>query len=154
MTAVDDTILALVVLAKAALPGTQVLDGWNGKTALDGTMLFVGFNPQIGTPAYTSTVDEDEGGLDATVETITVACTAAKWDGNMEFVSKRAELVDLLSDLRAALADDIDLGETVFDAWLAPTAQWYPAIQQATTDSPARATLQVDFAITVRVHAP
>jgi hypothetical protein len=154
VTAVDGAILALVELAGDALPDVQVLDGWNGKTALDGLMLFIGFNPQLGTPAYFSTVDEDEGGLDATVETITVACTAAKWDGNLEFPSKRAELVALLGDLRDALTEDIDLGETVFDAWLVPTAQWYPVVQQATTDSPARANLQVDFTIRVRVHAP
>jgi hypothetical protein len=154
MTAIDQTLLALVELAQDALPGVQVLDGWNGKTSLDGLMLFIGFNPQIGTPAYTATVDEDEGGLDATIETITVQCTAAKWDGNMEFVSKRAELNTLLDSLRVALAADLKLGGFALDAWLAPTAQWYPEIQQSTADSAARATLQVDFAITVEVHAP
>lgn len=154
MTAVQNVVGALVTLAKTALPGIQVLDGWNGKTALDGKMLFVAFAPAIGSPTVTSTVDEDEGGLCDVVETITVACTAAAWDGEMEFTAKRGELASMLTGLRAAIAADIKLGGIAFDAWLAPTAQWFEEIQQSTNDSAARATVQVDFSITVRVHAP
>lgn len=154
MTTIDDAAVKLVALAKTALPGIQVLDGYNGKTDLDGKMLFIAFAPQPGSPAITSSVDVDDGGLWDTVETITVACTAAAWDGNMEFTAKRAELVSMLSDLRAAIAADIKLGGFALDAWLAPTAQWFEEIQQRTDDSPARATVQVDFQITVQVHAP
>src|SRR5690606_31154790 len=94
MTAVDATILKLVEVFGDALTGWQVLDGWNGSTALADSTLIVGFNPTVGATFATSTVDPDDGGLDALVETVTVTCSAARWDGNMEFPAKRADLAD------------------------------------------------------------
>jgi len=154
VTAVQTVVAAIVGLAEEALEQTQVLDGWNNHTDLAAKTLLVAFSPSRGSPVVTSSVDVDDGGLDATVETLTVACTAAAWNGDMEFVLKRGELVDMLSALRAALAADTSLGGVAFDAWLAPTAQWYEDIQARTDDAPARATVQVDFAFTVQVHAP
>lgn len=153
MTAVHDVVLKLVTLADDTLTGWQVLDGWNGATNVEHQALVIAWTPTAGTQAVTSNVDVDVGGLDATVETVTVSCSAVAWDGNMEFATKRAAVASMLTDLRAALAANIDLDDTVFDAWLAPTVQWYLDIFPRTDESPAHANVEVDFQITVQVHA-
>lgn len=153
MTAVDDTILKLVEFGKAALPSWQVLDGDTAEDIAD-RVLLVGFDPIIGNPVVTSTVDEDEGGIDALLERIVVSCTAAAFDGNVEFAAKRGAVQTALKALRAALAADQKLGGFAYDAWLVPTAQWYQQIYPATDDGPDRVAVQADFTITVRVYAP
>lgn len=153
MTAVHETVNQLVTLAEGALPTWQVLDGWNGHTDLQRTTLVVAFAPTPGAEAIASTVDVEDGSLCDYVETVTVACTGAVWDGNMAFTAKRGELVGMLTDLRTALADDRKLGGFAYDAYVSPSARWFTEVQQKTKDSPARATVQVDFAFTVRVYA-
>lgn len=152
MTAVDDTILKLVQVATTALPGWQVLDGDIAEDIAD-RVLLIGFDPVIGNPVVTSTVDEDDGGIDALLETIVVSCTAAAFDGNVEFKTKRGAVQAALKQLRASLADDPKLGGFAYDAWLVPTAQWYQQIYPATNDGPDRVAAQADFTITVRVYA-
>ncbi|HEU4542202.1 MAG TPA: hypothetical protein VFR23_13825 [Jiangellaceae bacterium] len=152
MTAVDDVIRALVIMANTALSSWQVLDGDTGLDLQDRTLL-IGFDPVQGTPIATSSIDEDDGGICALLETITVSCTAAAFDGNAEFRKKRADVVAALTALRAALAADQKLGGIAYDAWLAPTAQWYQQIYPATSDGPERISVQADFSITVRVYA-
>lgn len=152
MTAVDDAILALVDKGTAALPAWQVFDGDTARDLPDRTLL-IGFDSVPGTAVVTSTEDVDEGGIDALLETITVSCTLAAFDGNVEFAAKRADVQAALLALKAALATDQKLGGFAYDAWVAPERQWYQQIYPATDDGPTRVSVQVDFAITVRVYA-
>jgi hypothetical protein len=153
MTAVHEVVNRLVTLADTALPTWQVLDGWNGKTDLARETLVVAFAPTPGTEAVTSTVDLEDGSMCDYLETVAVACTGAVWDGDMAFTAKRGELVAMLATLRGALADDRKLGGIAYDVYLAPSARWYADVKPKTKDSPAKATVQVDFAITARVYA-
>lgn len=153
MTAVHDVVNELVTRFDDALPGWQVLDGWNGKTNLADRTLCIGFAATPGAQAINSQVEVDDGGLCALVETVTVACTAGAWDGNMEFTSKRGDVAVMLTTLRATLAEDPKLGGFALDAYVAPQAQWYTAVQQSTKDSAARTNVEVDFSVTVQVHA-
>lgn len=154
MTAVHDVVNELVTRFHDALsPNWQVLDGWNGHTDLADRVLVVAFAATPGAQAIDSQIAVDEGGLCALVETVTVSCTAGAWDGNMEFTAKRADVASMLTTLRAKLAEDPKLGGFALDAYVAPQAQWYTAIQQRTKDSSARANVEVDFSVTVEVHA-
>lgn len=154
MTAVHAVVNELVERFDDALDGWQVLDGWNGHTSLADRTLVVGFSATPGSQAISSEVAVDEGGFCDLVETVTVACTAGAWDGNMEFTAKRGDVAAMLTTLRSKLAEDPKLGGFALDAYLAPQAQWYTAVQQSTKDAAARANVEVDFEVTVQVHAP
>lgn len=153
MTAVHQAVNKLVSVFDAALSQWQVLDGWNGATDLSSRTLIVGWTPTSGSEAITATVAPDEGGLWDLVETIAVTCSAARWDGNLEFASKRADVDAMLTTLRSELSDDPKLGGFALDAYLAPTVRWHTAVYPSTQDSPAHANVEVDFTITVQVHA-
>jgi hypothetical protein len=152
MIAVDSVLTALVNVATTALPSVQVLDGWNGQTDRERTLLIIGFDPQQGSPVVTTSAELDEGSLCDTLDVHTVTCTLATWDGDMEFPVKRGALSGHLGTLHDAIFADQSLGVEAFDAWIAPDMAWFQVVQQSTKDSAARATVQVDFSITVRIY--
>jgi hypothetical protein len=148
MSAVNEVVNRLVTLATTALPTWQVIDGWNRADELAILVMSIAQPTGPGVPAVTSEVAEDEGGLCATVETITVSCVAASWDGEVTFTGKRQQVADALDTLDTAVKADRKLGGIAYDSWVGvPGAQWYQEVDER------GATVQCDFAITVEVHA-
>lgn len=147
MSAVHEVVNRLAAVASAALPGWQVLAGWNRSDELEQLCLSVAQSTVPGAPAVTVEVDVEEGGLCATVETITVSCVVASWDGEMTLTGKREQVASALDEFDRALKADRKLGGIAYDSWLAPSQQWY---QEADDRGP---TVQCDFAVTVTVHA-
>ena len=151
MSAFDAVISALAPKAADELEGVQVLDGWDREKDLADLVLVLGFAPTPGTPAGTVRRDEDADGF-GTVETVTIACTAASWDGDLDYAGKGTQVADLLTRLRDLLAAesraDRRLGGTVLRAYLGTASQWYREVDER------GATVQCDFAVVAEVHGP
>lgn len=152
MAAEHDLVNALVQVIGDALPGVQVLDGWNGKTDLADQVVVVAFSPTAGSPDITTDVVFDDGSLCDYLESTVIMCTGAVWDGNMEFTAKRDQLGQMIESIRTALKADPKLSGVAYDTVLLPSRQWFSDVQQSTKDSPARANVQCDFQVRVQVY--
>jgi hypothetical protein len=153
MTSAHEVLEALYPKIVDVLPERQVLNGWDRDTELGFRTVVVGFAPTPGTAAMTTALASDEGGY-GSVETITIRCTAAVWDGDSEFTLKEDQVDIDIGVIRELLAVESKsgnrLGGIIFRANLASAAQWYREVE--VRDGGTFYTAQCDFAIEAQVH--
>jgi hypothetical protein len=151
VTDIDVLLEALLPRLRDVLDDRQVLDGWDRETDLDERVVVVMFAPTPGRPVMSSTLSPDGEGF-GSVETVSIACTAASWDGEMDYAGKRGQVMADLRAVRALLAAEsranARLGGLITSARLGTEGLLYQEVDER------GATVQADFTIVLEVHGP
>jgi hypothetical protein len=139
----------LLAAIKDALPERTVIDGWLGED-LPHQVVAVGFDSSGGgSPVISVELLEASGGF-GYAHFVSVGCTAASWDGDMDTAGKRGQVsADLLTirermDLECKATER--LGGLVIAAEVTPAEQWYVFIDDR---GPC---VQCDFTIRAEMH--
>lgn len=123
MSTIPAALDALVALAKRAWPAVQVIDG-GPTTNVQKDVIEIGYSGSPSEPDVRSTMTSEQLEMQPDLERFDVMCMVSAWRGDAhrggepDARTTRTRAFELLAGIRAELARDSRLGETVMMARL------------------------------------
>ncbi len=121
MSTIPAALLALVALAERAWPDVQVLDG-GPTTNVEPDVIEIGYSGSSSEPDVRSTLSREQLDMQPDLERYDVMCMVSAWRGDAhrggrpDARTTRERAFELLAGIRAELAKDSRLGNTVMMA--------------------------------------